>query len=175
MNIEQKELVLNHIDFVKRLSAKISARMNLSPSQREECESIALMELCECAVNKKDEDTFRSYVAKTVRYNIWQYLKVDFCRGIRPPSSVPNNYFNDYKVILKKDFEEEKDDKDIIKSTENMIDFQSSLSPQEVEVYNYIMLGLNTSQISQKMGVSKQWVYVLKSTIKDKLMAIMAN
>lgn len=85
MNEEQKELVLNYMDFAKRLSAQISTLMDLSDSRREECESIALKELCECAVKNKDKEKFRAYAGKTIRYNIWQYLKVDFCHGIHPP------------------------------------------------------------------------------------------
>ena len=95
--------------------------------------------------------------------------------GYTPPYREPDDYFQKYKVNFLGGFEEVSDRNDSIKSTENKIDFQSSLSPQEQKVFNYLMQGFTTAQISQKMNVSKQWVCVLKSTIKDKLMAVMTE
>ena len=176
MNKEQEELTLSYLDFAKHIAGQMCVRFHLSPSSKEDCEAIALKDLCECAV-KYDESKgqdFRNYLKKTIRLNIWQYIKLDFNGGLKFPRSmkvadiaenVHVSACNNMDSILM----DEGIVDDSIRHRENMIDFVGSLTPDELEVTKYLLSGCTVKEIAKKTKNPEWKVYLHRKTIKEKI------
>ena len=177
MNKEQKDLVLEHINFAKYLSKKISTRFHLTKSTQEECENIALCELCECAARyNENKGMFRPYAAKCIRMNIWRFLCTDFHSGIKPPQHIGNDEFAaTAKVYRLEDMDECMAQEDEISLLEKIIDFRRSLQPRERKFFDNYVTGLESSSIADKMGISKQTAQKYCYETKKKMRVILLN
>ncbi len=181
MNKEQEELTLNYLDSAKKLASQLSYRFRLSPSKKEDCESIAVEELCKCAVtfDSNKGESFNSYLRKTLFLKFWQYVKIDFNAGMKSPRHIGVDGLRTIEIISLEHLYEElmskADTTDVFGEKETMIDFKSSLTSDENNVLNYLLHGYTVKEIAMKEKLPEWKVYLHKKNIKEKLHQILAD
>ena len=180
MNKEQEELTLNYLDSAKKFASQLSYRFRLSPSKKEDCESIAVEELCKCAVNfDSNKGDFNSYLRKTIFLKFWQYAKTDFNAGLKFHSHIGVDSLRTIEIISLEHLYEElmskADTTDVFGEKETMIDFKSSLMSDENNVLNYLLHGYTVKEIAMKEKLPEWKVYLHKKNIQEKLHQILAD
>ena len=176
MNEEQKELVLDNINFAKYLSQKISTDFHLTESSKEECESIALNTLCNCAVRFTEGKGchFRTYAAKSIRFDLWRFIQSDFSSGVHVPHNIKNSKLMRFmRVGSFDDMDQYIAQEDIIGLHDKIMDFKNSLTPREKEFFHYYIAGLKPANIADKMGtgvvMARRYMTVTKKKLKEAL------